>query len=174
MKKTTILMVLALTVGKTYMHAQSAEAQKDAFGKGIILGFNAGIGTKGDSRTPIVIEGQLGYRFIPRMYAFAKIESSANLYSRNGNNTWACADGLGGGLGYTLAKSGPLAYHVEASVLTSIGAKKSNDFRQTIYDVRAVQQYHELMISLGYRHTTSRTAGYGDYNGLFVSIGYRF
>ena len=168
-KKTRTFLMAAAVAFSATAAAQNASDSK-SFADRLLLGFNVGTGTPSKHVTPVNVAAQVGYRFIPDMYAFVTVEGGSSLYHKDNVKTWGSTNGLGGGLGYTFYRDGALNLSAEASAMGTVG---SPDFKQTTFDVRCVMQYHMGSLSLGYRHSSSNTTGLPDYNGMYATIGWR-
>lgn len=170
-KAAAVAALLAVSAVASAQQQSAADTSSKNFVDQLFVGLNVGIGTPTDKTTPVNFASQLGWRFTPRFYVFASAEGGACLTDRKDSKTWASTNGIGGGLGYTFYTSGNLSYYVEASALTTVGKA---DAKHNVYDVRLGQQLGNMALSLGYRHASSRSAGFGASNSLYATIGFRF
>ena len=79
---------------------------------------------------------------------------------------------LGGGLGYTLYQVDNVGVDLRGTVSSSIG---DADWKHVVYDAALI--FHvggklKMNLGLGFRHINSRTAGVGNYNGFYGTIGF--
>lgn len=139
------------------------------------IGFGASI--KHDGMTPAEFTAEIGYRFIPRMYAYFHAGGLYGLYDKEHGQTYTKTKNiLGGGLGYTLYKpeNEPISIDLRGTVATSVGKA---DWKHTSYDAMLLFRIGRGIkadIGIGYKHITSHTAGIGAYNGLALSLGFGF
>ncbi len=145
-----------------------------AFWNRVVMDVDLGSGFKQHDMTPLSIGGQIGYRIIPRLYPFLAGGYNYGLFDKDGVKSYTNTRNLGGGLGFTFAKSDNVDFDLRASVMTSIG---NADWKQTVYDARLLFRVNSgsilnLNIGVGFRHINSRTAGIRDYNGVYGTIGF--
>ena len=138
------------------------------------IGFGAG--TKHDGMTPAEFSADLGYRFIPHMYAYFHAGELYGLYDKDHGQAYTKSTAIGGGLGYTLLKTGDGAFSMDLRGTVAAGVGNA-DWKHTSYDAALmfrVGRGIKMDVSLGYRHVTSHTAGIGPYNGLTCTLGFGF
>lgn len=183
----TIKRLLALApfllIGITVM-AQGAGSQSGmengsnatAFAQRLYGHIGFGASTKHDGMTPAEFSADLGYRFIPRMYAFFHAGGLYGLYDKWHGQAYTKSTAIGGGLGYTLFKTdgGGLSMDVRGTVAAGVG---NADWKHTSYDAALMFRIGrgiKMDVSIGYKHVTSHTAGIGSYNGLACTLGFGF
>ena len=169
MKK--LLFLLAFLMAMATAGAQNASNEKCFFDKIVInLGVSAGTGC--NNMHPLTLNADIGYRFIPRMYAFVHGESIYGHCDADGLKTYVTSQNLGGGLGYTFYKDDVTAIDLRATVSTSVGHA---DWKNVAYDLgvmfRAGRGPLKFDFGVSFRHMSSRTAGIGSYNGAFFTLG---
>lgn len=169
MKK--LLFLLALLMAMATAGAQNASNEKCFFDKIVInLGVSAGTGCS--NMHPLTLNADIGYRFIPRMYAFVHAGGLYGLSDDNHGQTYSKSCVLGGGLGYTLYQVDNVGVDLRGTVSSSIG---DADWKHVVYDAALI--FHvggklKMNLGLGFRHINSRTAGVGNYNGFYGTIGF--
>lgn len=169
MKK--LLFLLALLMAMATAGAQNASNEKCFFDKIVInLGVSAGTGC--NNMHPLTLNADIGYRFIPRMYAFVHAGGLYGLSDDNHGQTYSKSCVLGGGLGYTLYQVDNVGVDLRGTVSSSIG---DADWKHVVYDAALI--FHvggklKMNLGLGFRHINSRTAGVGNYNGFYGTIGF--
>ena len=169
MKK--LLFLLAFLMAMATAGAQNASNEKCFFDKIVInLGVSAGTGC--NNMHPLTLNADIGYRFIPRMYAFVHGESIYGHCDADGLKTYVTSQNLGGGLGYTFYKDGVTAIDLRGTVSTSVGHA---DWKNVAYDLgvmfRVGRGPLKFDFGVSFRHMSSRTAGIGSYNGAFFTLG---
>lgn len=131
-----------------------------------------GTGTKSHGMQLIEPTVNLGYRFVPRAYAFVHAAGQYAIYDKvDGVRPSTRSYLIGGGLGYTVFKDSPYTLDLRGVVSTSYG---NSDWKQTTYDLGIQMNVKYLGVGLAYRHISSRTAGIKGYNGLFATLGFSF
>ena len=169
MKK--LLFLLAFLMAMATAGAQNASNEKCFFDKIVInLGVSAGTGC--NNMHPLTLNADIGYRFIPRMYAFVHAGGLYGLSDDNHGQTYSKSCVLGGGLGYTLYQVDNVGVDLRGTVSSSIG---DADWKHVVYDAALI--FHiggklKMNLGLGFRHINSRTAGVGNYNGFYGTIGF--
>ncbi len=169
-----------LTVACAFLFAPlAASAQietatgRSAFVDKLVLELGVGAGTSHDDVRPMELFVNAGYRFIPRMYVFAHAGGMFGLGEKTGGTrAYTRTPLLGGGLGYTLCSGDGVALDVRGSAASSLGKA---DWKGVAYDaglfLRVGSCGYKFNIGLGYRHFNSRSAGIGNYNGLYATLG---
>lgn len=133
--------------------------------------------SKSKGFTTIGPDFQLGYKFIPSVYAFVAYNGGISLYKKDGVKDYFKSENLGGGLGYRYYLNGvdKSSLDFKASVTTSVG---SVDWKNTTYSVGAYYRLPSrgvgVEFGLGYRYMDSRTTGISSRGGIFGSIGFSF
>lgn len=125
------------------------------FCKNLVLELSAGTGTKHDGIQQLELGAVLGYRFMPRMYAFMRSGMLYGLGEESEGQHYVKSRTLGGGLGFNLCRLDNTDIDLRFSMGGSIGSVKMN-------------------VGLGYRHISSRTEGFGAHNNLFCTLGFGF
>ena len=146
---------------------------RSAFVDKLVLELGVGAGTSHDDVRPMELFANAGYRFIPRMYVFAHAGGMFGLGEKTGGTrAYTRTPLLGGGLGYTLCSGDGVALDVRGSAASSLGKA---DWKGVAYDaglfLRVGSCGYKFNIGLGYRHFNSRSAGIGNYNGLYATLG---
>lgn len=134
--------------------AMSQKAMPE-FCKNLVLELSAGTGTKHDGIQQLELGAVLGYRFMPRMYAFMRSGMLYGLGEESEGQHYVKSRTLGGGLGFNLCRLDNTDIDLRFSMGGSIGSVKMN-------------------VGLGYRHISSRTEGFGAHNNLFCTLGFGF
>lgn len=165
-----IIIMLLLSLSCTMTMGQT----RTRFIDKVVGDINMGTGTKCDGLTPIEFSVNLGYRFIPKMYAFVQAGRMYGLYDKNRGESYAKSSDLGGGLGYNFCRTddGLLELDLRAAAKAGIG---SDSWKHVTYDAALVGRIGrsiKINIGIGFRHVSSRTAGIGSYNGLFCTLGF--
>ncbi len=147
-----------------------------AFWRNVVLELDASIGTKHDGMAPLELGANLGYRFIPRMYAFVHGGNLMGLYDKDHGRRYTKSAVLGGGLGYTLWRTEAMDLDLRGMVTAAVG---DADYKHVAYDAGLRFRVNtggalKVNIGVGFRHVSSRTAGIGTYNGLFGTLGFGF
>ncbi len=157
---------------------ETGNAASNFFAERLYAHIGFGASTKHDGMTPAEFTAEIGYKFIPRMYAYFHASGLYGLYDKDHGQTYTKTTNiLGGGLGYTLYKpdNGAISIDLRGTVAASVGKA---DWKQTSYDAmllfRIGRGTLKADIGIGYKHITSHTAGIGAYNGLAVSLGFGF
>lgn len=151
--------------------AQNASNEKSFVDKLVInLGVSAGTGC--DNLRPLTLNADIGYRFVPRLYAFVHGEGIFGHRDAEGLKTYVTSQNLGGGLGYTFFKDEAMAIDLRGTVSTSVGHA---DWKNVAYDLgvmcRVGRGPLKFDFGVSFRHMSSRTAGMGSYNGAFFTLG---
>lgn len=173
---TAVLFTLMASAQATVSGDSAVRKSTPSFWKNVVIEFNVGAGTGYDGMSPLEIGGNLGYRFIPRMYAFAHGGCLYGLYDKEHGRRYTKSATLAGGLGYTLFRVDNIDVDLRASAGGSVG---NADWKHTVYDAGLAFRIGgtgrlKLNVGVGYRHMTSRTAGIGAYNGFYGTIGVGF
>lgn len=147
-----------------------------AFWRNVVLELDASIGTKHDGMAPLELGANLGYRFIPRMYAFVHGGNLMGLYDKDHGRRYTKSAVLGGGLGYTLWRTEAMDLDLRGMVTAAVG---DADYKHVAYDAGLRFRVNtggalKVNIGVGFRHVSSRTVGIGTYNGLFGTLGFGF
>lgn len=141
------------------------------------VGVNAGFKNKGYA--PLTMNANLGYHFLPRFYAFAKVEGTLLLYDKDGVKTYLKSQDLGGGLGVKLTNPKTCSDGIDfrVSLTNSIG---NADWKHTTYNANIIWYSNHKnkrttpYIGLGFKHINSHSAGIPNYNGIYVTVGFKF
>ena len=97
------LMLFALAASAQAGGGESAaERSTSVFAERLMGELSVGVGTRCNDVTPLEFSGKLGYRFIPRMYAFVHAGGLYGMYGKDSGQRYTKSAHLGGGLGYTL------------------------------------------------------------------------
>lgn len=171
-----VLFTLGASAQASTRGGDAAQGGVPSFWKNVVIEFSVGAGTGHGGMSPLEIGGTLGYRFLPRMYAFAHGGCLYGMYDKDHGRVYTKSATLAGGLGYTLFKAGNVDVDLRASAGGSVG---NADWKHTVYDGGVAFRIGgtgrlKLNVGLGYRHITSHTAGIGAYNGLYGTIGVGF
>lgn len=176
MKKIFSLFLLVLSV--LPIKAQEEKKTSSFMDKCLVeVGVNGGFKNKGYA--PLTMNVNFGYHFVPRLYAFAKVEGMLHLYDKDGTKTYLRSQDLGGGLGVVLTnpKVNSDAVDLRVSLTNSIG---NADWKHTAYDVNViwyVRHAHKRCtpyLGVGFKHINSHSAGIPNYNGVYVTAGIKF
>lgn len=169
-----------LTVACALLFAPLAASAQTESGTGrsvfvdkLVLELGVGAGTSHDDVRPMELFVNAGYRFMPRMYVFAHAGGMFGLGEKaGGTRAYTKTPLLGGGLDYTLFSGDGVALDVRGSAASSLGKA---DWKGVAYDaglfLRVGSCGYKFNIGLGYRHFNSRSAGIGNYNGLYATLG---
>ena len=155
---------------------ETGNAASNFFAERLYAHIGFGASTKHDGMTPAEFSADLGYRFIPRMYAYFHAGGLYGLYDKDHGRAYTKSTAIGGGLGYTLLKTGDGAFSMDLRGTVAAGVGNA-DWKHTSYDAALmfrVGRGIKMDVSLGYRHVTSHTAGIGSYNGLACTLGFGF
>ena len=168
-KNVRLLVIISLLLISLGTVAQNA-SNESKFVDRLVAELNVGVGTKCHGVSPLELSANLGYRFIPRMYAF--VRGLYGLSDDNHGQTYSKSCVLGGGLGYTLYQVDNVGVDLRGTVSSSIG---DADWKHVVYDAALI--FHvggklKMNLGLGFRHINSRTAGVGNYNGFYGTIGF--
>lgn len=179
MKK--ILLSVVLVLSALMVQAQNNASASNGTGNGnsfwdkMVINIDFQKGTKNKGMSPMSFGCQIGYQFVPHLYAFAYYENTVGLYNRNQVKTYTNTPNLGGGLGYRYPIEDDLMLEFRGLVAASVDNK---DWKQTVYDARVLIGLSRCVcrptFGLGYRHIASHTTGIDNYNGLYASIGISF
>lgn len=170
-KKVRLLVIISLLLISLGTVAQNA-SNESKFVDRLVAELNVGVGTKCNGVSPLELSANLGYRFIPHMYAFVHAGGLYGLSDDNHGQTYSKSCVLGGGLGYTLYQVDNVGVDLRGTVSSSIG---DADWKHVVYDAALI--FHvggklKMNLGLGFRHINSRTAGVGNYNGFYGTIGF--
>lgn len=171
-----VLFMLGAALPASAQDGNEAQGNVSSFWKNVVIELNVGAGTGHGGMTPMELGGTLGYRFLPRLYAFAHNGYLYGMYDKDHGRLYTKSATLSGGLGYTLFRVGNVDVDLRASAGGSVG---NADWKHTVYDGGVAFRIGgtgclKLNVGLGYRHITSHTAGIGTYNGLYGTIGVGF
>ena len=171
-----VLFTLGASAQASARGGDAALAGVPSFWKNVVIEFGVGAGTGHGGMSPLELGGTLGYRFLPRLYAFAHGGCLYGMYDKEHGRLYTKSATLAGGLGYTLFRVGNVDLDLRASAGGSVG---NADWKHTVYDGGVAFRIGgigrlKLNVGLGYRHVTSHTAGIGAYNGLYGTIGVGF
>ena len=175
---TLTVMAFVVPVSAAAQGAGDVASQKavPAFWRNVVLELDASIGTKHDGMAPLELGANLGYRFIPRMYAFVHTGGLYGMYGKDSGQRYTKSANLGGGLGYTLWRTEAMDVDLRGMVTAAVG---DADYKHVAYDAGLRFRVNtggalKVNIGVGFRHISSRTVGIGTYNGLFGTIGFGF
>lgn len=168
-----VFMALAMPI-----KAQNKEASCSATDK-LLLEANFTAGMKNKGMSPMSLNFNVGYNFTPRFYAFAKAEGVIGLYDKDGVKTYTKGTDLGGGVGVKLFNPSKASEGLDfrASVANSIG---NADWKHTTYQAEITLYCNSKKtrtspyIGIGFKHMNSHTAGISNWNGIFVTLGWKF
>ena len=171
-----VLFTLGASAQASVQGGDAAQGGVPSFWKNVVIEFGVGAGTGHGGMSPMELGGTLGYRFLPRLYAFAHGGCLYGMYDKDHGRLYTKSTTLSGGLGYTLFRVGNVDLDLRASAGGSVG---NADWKHTVYDGGVAFRIGgigrlKLNVGLGYRHVTSHTAGIGAYNGLYGTIGVGF
>lgn len=171
-----VLFTLGASAQASVQGGDAAQGGVPSFWKNVVIEFGVGAGTGHGGMSPLELGGTLGYRFLPRLYAFAHGGCLYGMYDKEHGRLYTKNATLAGGLGYTLFRVGNVDLDLRASAGGSVG---NADWKHTVYDGGVAFRIGgigrlKLNVGLGYRHVTSHTAGIGAYNGLYGTIGVGF
>lgn len=171
-----VLFTLGASAQASVQGGDAAQGGVPSFWKNVVIEFGVGAGTGHGGMSPMELGGTLGYRFLPRLYAFAHGGCLYGMYDKEHGRLYTKSATLAGGLGYTLFRVGNVDLDLRASAGGSVG---NADWKHTVYDGGVAFRIGgigrlKLNVGLGYRHVTSHTAGIGAYNGLYGTIGVGF
>lgn len=179
MKKQLFMFMLCLLSMQAFSQENSSSALtagSKSFADRIMGSMEAGFGTKSDGMSVWNFDLQAGYRFVPRVYVFAKLEAMVGLRDNGGAKTYANSCNLGGGLGWRIFDQEGFGIDLKGSVSSSVG---NAEWKNTAYDARFVIRMGTSrkltpMLSLGYRYADSRTPGISNYSGFVGGFGFCF
>lgn len=140
----------------------------------IVFDLNLDAGTSCNNMAPVTLNVSIGYRFIPRLYAYARIGGMLGLYSTKDGDARAYtrSPAAGGGIGCNVFRIGRTDIDLTGTVTSSIG---NADYKHVAYEATALLRFRldkaELHIGLGFKHISSRSSGFNGYNGLIGTIG---
>lgn len=179
-----IFIMLSLVVFTLAAKAQTGNGNNEAvsqkampeFCKNIVLELSVGTGTKHDDIQQLELGAVLGYRFIPRMYAFMRGGTLYGLGDESEDRHYVKSQTLGGGLGFNVCRFDNTDIDLRFSMGSSIG---NADWKHTVYDAAVVARVGrigsiKMNVGLGYRHISSRTEGFGAHNNFFCTLGFGF
>lgn len=171
-----VLCALAARAQSDVSGCTAAQANVPSFWKNVVIEFNVGAGTGHDGMSPLEIGGNLGYRFIPRLYAFVHGGCLYGMYDKEHGQVYTKSATLAGGLGYTLCRVDNIDVDLRASAGGSVG---NADWKHTVYDAGLAFRIGgtgrlKVNVGVGYRHVTSHTVGIGVYNGFYGTLGVGF
>lgn len=149
--------------------AQTEGTTAKAWQDNLVARMEFGAGYKNKNVSPMAWNVQLGYRLLPQLGVFADYEAATMLYNGNGVKTYGRTTNLGGGLGFSFCDY----FELRAKMAASVG---SVDVKQTVYDVNLRVKWAKWRVSpyvsLGFRHVSSHTTGWNNYNGFYGSLGF--
>lgn len=171
-----VLFALGASAQSSVQGGTAAQVNVPLFWKNVVVEFNVGAGTGHDGMSPLEIGGNLGYKFIPRLYAFMHGGCLYGMYDKEHGQVYTKSATLAGGLGYTLFRVDNIDVDLRASAGGSVG---NADWKHTVYDAGLAFRIGgvgklKVNVGVGYRHVSSRTAGIGTYNGFYGTIGVGF
>lgn len=172
----TLLLLCVVTISA---HCQEAQSTNYSFLDKCLVEIGAKAGMRNKGTAPLSGNINLGYNFTPRFYAFVKAEGVIGLYNKDGEKTYTRSQDLGGGIGIKLLspKTSKESLDLRFSVANSIG---NATWKHTSYDANIIwyQNSHKKRcvpyIGIGFQHINSHTAGFANYNGVYVTVGMRF
>lgn len=184
MKKS--IFTLILTMSALMMQAQeTGNSYKTTYqSQSVIERFKSDITTsavcENKGRRMLSFGGNIGYEFLPKIYAFAHGESVTGLHNIGGMKTYTNTCNIGGGLGYKLfissvtgkSPSRDNSIDIYALMAASVG---NTEWKQTVYEAGLkwkITKGISPILGLGFRHTNSHTAGVSNHNGIICSIGF--
>lgn len=152
------------------------QTKSSSFLDKLMLDMNFGAGTKCSDVTPLILNMNFGYRFLPRAYAFVRYDGLFGMGEKHeGVRTYTKSTSLGGGLGYTFSRVDMVDTDLRGSVTSSVG---DVDWKHVAYDVTLLFKIgpsrSKFYVGIGYRHVSSRTAGISGYNGVMGTLGFGF
>lgn len=181
--------ILTLTIACAAWSQTFAQSSETSQGLTTFDRFNIdaalSVGTKQHNVTPLNASLNVGYEFVPRLYAFAHIEKGMAFQKTDNVRTYYGSSNLGGGLGFRLLGgtagkyAGKLRECLDLRFMagSSVG---SCDWKQTFYDAN-LQYYYRgnrmactPTLSIGYRFTDSRSEAMRNQHTLYFAIGLRF
>lgn len=161
--------------------ASAQKAQTKTFADRLMLEMGFDATTKQHDVSPFGVSVNAGYRFTPRLYAYARYQGTIGLYENGDIRTYAKTQNVGGGIGYVVHKetrqSRTDLWSLRAQMTGSIG---NVDWKNTTYDIGLYWQSKSKCgkvaptVGIGFRHTNSHTCGWADHNGIFVSVAFGF
>ena len=171
-----LMLASCFAMGQTAGAETSASKSTMTFADRLFGVLNGGVSTKCNDVTPATFNVKLGYRFIPRVYAFLHAGGLFGFYGEDNGQHYTKSQNIGGGLGYTFWKSKDSMDQLElrGTVASSYG---NVDWKHVLYDVGVAYRLGrgvKMDIGIGYQHISSRTAGIGTYNGFYATIGFGF
>ena len=171
-------LMLAAFVAQAQTDGAASDASKSTmtFADRVFGVLNAGVGTKCNDVTPAMFNAKIGYRFIPRVYAFVHAGGLFGFYGEDHGQRYTKSQNVGGGLGYTFWKSKDSTDRLElrGTVASSYG---NVDWKHVLYDVGVAYRLGrsiKMDVGIGYQHISSRTAGIGTYNGFYITLGFGY
>ncbi|WP_288055315.1 hypothetical protein [Xylanibacter rodentium] len=185
MKKRTLLAFMAITLCTGMQAQETGNSYKTTYqSQSVIERFKSDITTsavcENKGHRMLSFGGNIGYEFLPKIYAFAHGESVTGLHDIGGMKTYTNTCNIGGGLGYKLFISsitGKNPSHdnsidIYALMAASVG---NTEWKQTVYEAGLkwkITKGISPILGLGFRHTNSHTAGVSNHNGIICSIGF--
>lgn len=170
MRKLIYAGALSLALTTVELHAQT-------FADRIHFEVTAGAGFKHNGVAPVDFSFKSHVDFVSISYLFIAVEDNISLYNGNGSKTYYNGAGIGGGAGVKLLDrtNGIHALDIRAKALGSVG---SPAWERSAYDLSLAWyvRAHRFspVVELGYRFVDSRTAGFGNYGSVYMSIGFRY
>lgn len=184
MKRTIFFMILAMSA--LMMQAQETDGSYSTayHGQSVMARFKGDVATsalcKNKGVSILSFGGNIGYEFLPKIYAFAHGESAIGLHNTGGAKTYTRTTNIGGGLGYKLfvssitgkTPSRDNSIDIYAMMAASVG---NTEWKQTVYEAGfklKIVKGLSPTLGIGFRHTNSHTAGVSNHNGIICSIGF--
>lgn len=171
------LLLFTLTASARTQDGDPASVKNGrSFAERLMVELSVGAGTGCNGVKPLELSARIGYRFVPRVYAFVQSGALYGLYDEEHGQHYSLSQNLGGGLGWTVYKDKelPFQFDLRGSVAAGIG---NADWKHVVYDigfVMGVGRGLKFNVGAGFRHVSSRTAGIGTYNGLYCTLGVGF
>lgn len=171
-----VLCTLAVQAQASGSVGVTGQGSVPSFWKNMVIEFNVGTGTGHDGMSPLEISGNLGYKFIPRLYAFVHGGCLYGMYDKDHGQVYTKSATLAGGLGFNVMRVDNIDLDLRVSAGGSVG---NADWKHTVYDAGLAFRIGgvgklKVNVGLGFRHVSSRTAGIGAYNGFYGTLGVGF
>lgn len=154
--------------------ARDNSAGKSLLGR-FMFDFNVDAGTSSHGMSPLTMGFNVGYRFVPRFYVYARAGGMFALNDKraDGVRTYMKSPFVGGGVGVNVVRMGYTDVDVCGTVSTDIG---NADFDNVSYDVTLLLRFgagkFDIHLGVGYKHVTSHSSAFDDYNGLIGTVGF--
>jgi hypothetical protein len=150
-------------------------AQENSLTNKLYLNVTTDVTTESKGLTSYGADFQLGYKFIPSLYAFATFNGSLSLYDKDGVKDHIKTTNLGGGLGYRLSPNDNTSccFDIKTSASVSVG---NVDWKNTTYEAGVFCRFTSKglapQLGLGYRYQDSHTAVVSSRGCIFASLGF--